>query len=163
MRFSRRLDQQHQLNCDIEPYFADIPQASKDGYVLLTATCYREIDPGRSEFQFCAYLTLGAPDLAAQQELSAIVVYAFETRDVYHTTRSHWCSAHSPLKRPDKEYRDIWNLESTYGVYSRGSGFLALIRALGSEIPVTQGSSRAPSKAGYQLYGRNFAPWSGPR
>jgi hypothetical protein len=163
LRRSQRLDQQHLLDCDIESYFPEIPQVSKDGCVLLTATCYPEIDPSRSKSEFCAYLTSGAPQLPPQQELSAIVVNAFETRDVYHTTRGHWSSAHSPLKTLDKEYRGIWNLEDTYGVYSRGFGFLGLIRALGSEIPVTQGSSRDPNESGSQLYRRKFAPWSDPR
>jgi hypothetical protein len=163
LRSSQRLDQQHLLKRDVEPHFADIAHSSKDGCVMLTATCYPEIDPGRSEFEFCAYLTSGAPSLPAMQELSSIVANAFETCDVYHTTRSHWSSVLSPLKKLHKSHRGVWNLRSTYGVYSRGFGFLRLLRALGSETPITQGSSRAPNEAGSQLYKRNFVPWSDPR
>ncbi|KAJ4303245.1 hypothetical protein N0V90_002138 [Kalmusia sp. IMI 367209] len=163
LRISRRLDQQHLLDIDVEPHFRAVPEASENGCVLLTATCYPEVDANRSKSEFCAYLTSGTPRLPPRQELADIVVNAFETRDVYHTTRSHWSSVLAPFKPPDDYYRGAWNIEDTYGVYTKGFGFLAFVTALSSRIPVTQGSSRAPGESGSQLYERNFSPWRDSR
>lgn len=162
IRFSRRMDQQHLLHCDVEPYFDDIPHVSEDGCVLLTASSF-PTEPGRSETGVCAYLTADAPNLPSRQELSAIVANAFATRDVYHTTRNDWVSIRAPLKQPNRWEKNSWNLQRTYGVYSRGFQFLALLDALGSEIPATQGSSRDAGDCGSQLYERNFAPWTDNR
>lgn len=166
LRCSERLDQQRLLNCEVEPYFSSVPLVSKDGCVLVTATCYPENDPDRTKSEFCAYLTSGAPDVPPRGELHSIVMRTFQTHDVYHTTRGHWSSVLAPLKKMEASYRKVWNLENTYGVYSRGFEFLDLIETLCPEskrLPVTQGSSRASDASGSQLYSRNFSPWSDPR
>lgn len=150
----------------MDPYFSSVPPVSKDGCVLVTATCYPENDPDRTKSKFCAYLTSGTPDVPPRGELHSKVLRAFETHDVYQTTRGHWSSVLAPLKKMEASYMKVWNLEDTYGVYSKGFKFLNLICTLCPEserVPTTQGSSRASDESGSQLYSRNFTPWRDPR
>jgi hypothetical protein len=162
IRFSRRLDQQHLFDCDVEPFFHETPHVSKDGCVLLTATLH-PVEQHHSESKVCAYLTTDTPSLPPRKRLSAIVANAFATCDVYHTTRSHWVSILAPLAKPHCSEKNPWNLQDTYGVYSNGFKFLAFILALGSKPPITQGSSRNSDECGSLLYERNFVPWADPR
>jgi hypothetical protein len=164
MRVSNRFDQQHRLDCDVEPFFSESPQTSREGCILVAGTSY-PYDPlsSKSKAQICAYLTFDEPRLPIGQVLSDIIRKAFETCDVYHTTRNHGSAAISPLAQNSRDYKRIWNIERTYGVYSEGFEFIEFLTELGSEMPRTQGSSRDFSESGSQLYKRNFSPWRDPR
>jgi hypothetical protein len=164
MRVSSRLDQQHRLNNDVEPLemFSEVPHVSSDGCVLVITSCspaYRRT----SKANVCAYLTENEPRLPTEGEVASIIKNAFETRDVYHTTRDDGNLGISPLTTQEKSYKALWGLTKTYGVHSESFEFVHLISKLGGQIPVTQGSSRAPNASGSQLYERNISPWQDNR
>lgn len=160
LRVSNRLDQQHRLVCDVEPLFSENPKASREGCILVTATSSPS-HPFSNKFRahVCAYLTVGEPHLPTEKVLSDIVREAFETRDVYHTTRNDGSATVNPLAQNSNDYKMIWNIQDTYGVYSEGFEFNSLLAKLGSEMPRTQGSSRDLGESGSQLYERNLSPW----
>lgn len=127
--------------------------------MLITATCEINDSEGRNGADICAYLT-GSSSFAPETEvLAGIVKRAIETRDVYHTTRS---SSKGPnftsLLQKRTSGTGIWNINSSYGVYTHSFGFLEMLKSLGSEGPVTLGASRSPAACGSQLYRRNMSP-----
>lgn len=128
--------------------------------MLVTATSSpSHPDSNNLKAYICAYLTAEEPRLPTRQRLSDIIRKAFETRDIYHTTRNHGSSTMSPLTQNSGEIKRIWNIERSYGVQSERFGFIDFLAELGSEMPKTQGSSRDLSGSGSQLYERNFSPW----
>ncbi|KAI1368239.1 hypothetical protein F5Y08DRAFT_355490 [Xylaria arbuscula] len=166
LRLSRRYDQQNLLRADVDPF--QLPeqeplQTSHEGCVLLTATCPPKDQAGRKEAQICAYLTDGNSDLPSAEVLAQIVKNTFESRDVYHTTRSTGAAKFWSLTQKGTESHGIWNIRRVYGVYSYDFAFCSMLKTLQADTPVTQGASRSPNDNGSHLYRRNITPWQDRR
>lgn len=159
IRRSERLDQQHRLANDAEPYFREPAEVSAEGYILIYATG-RATAKERSNICHGVFLTTDCPQLPDLQELRASLRNVYETKDVYHTARTPVEPSKPVLrKRPE----ELWNLRNTYGIYNEGFEFLPMLEILGVTTPVTQGSSRAITESGRQLFERNMTPWSDDR
>lgn len=155
IRRSERLDQQHRLANDAEPYFSEPAEVSAEGYILIYATG-RATAKERSTICHGVFSTTDCPQPPDLQELRASLRSAYETKDVYHTTRTPVEPSKPVLqKKPEK----LWNIRNTYGIYNEGFEFLPMLEILGVTTPVTQGSSRATTESGRQLYERNMTPW----
>ncbi|KAK0743081.1 hypothetical protein B0T18DRAFT_330457 [Schizothecium vesticola] len=169
LRSSKNFDQQHLREDHGGPYpliCEDSLQASDEGCVLVTATCEPKDLAGRRGDGLCVYLTEGGPTAPETEVLAVMMRKALETRDVYHTTRTSVRGpSFSALTQQGQSARGFErNIRGTYGVYSRGFGFLALLERLGgSEVPMTLGALRSPDGCGSQLYKRNISPWIDPR
>ena len=160
MRFSKKLNQQDRLDIyDGQLFHAD-PHVSDEGCVLVTGTCVPP-DEDRLRRNICVYLTTGDSQKPSNQNLSLIIKNAYETCDVYHTTRNHGLKPKPNLSWYNRDH--VWNLKNTYGVHSQSFGFLRLLQKLGGKAPVTQGSPRASSESGRLQYKRNLAPWQDSR
>lgn len=163
MRISKRFDQQHLLQSDVEPIATrDAPlQVSAGGCVLISSACHSH-DPERSKSEVCVYIVDGEPTIPTQEQLFKMLMNTVETRDVYHTTQDNGTSNLTNIKRVP------WNLEQTYAIYSGKFEFFNFLSLIGKKIgnysmPATQGSLRASAESGSYLFTRNLFPWQDPR
>ena len=163
MRVSKRFDQQHLLQFDIEPVSTtEAPlQVSDSGCILISSTCHSH-DPERSKSGVCIYIVEGEPAAPTREQLFERLMDTVETCDVYHTTQDNGTSNLTNIKQVP------WNLENTYGIYSEHFGILHFLMEIGSKIgndsvPTTQGSLRASAESGSYLFTRNYVPWQDPR
>ena len=164
IRISKRLSQQNLSSNIEEPILRGTAIISDEACVLVTG---RSVPPEEDKLRrnFCVYLTADSDIRRPPSErLSLIVKTAYETRDVYHTTRNHGLSTKPTLIAPSIEVlMHVWNLKKTYGVHSQSFGFVNLLQRLGGTPPITQGSARISSESGRQQYQRNWAPWQDQR
>ena len=173
LRLSKRSELQHTLQFTVKPFSVSqhhkhhTLQTSSDGCVLLTATRGRPCS-GKPGANFCVYLTGDNGCAPETQTLGSLVRSAFETRDVYHTARGDR-SARTISKIAERlpsrfSWLGLWNIDTTYGVYSDGPGLVNLCEWLKEQDtdPFTQGSSRDPHTCGSQLHQRNLLAWREP-
>lgn len=163
MRVSKRFDQQHLLQFDVEPISTtEAPlRVSDSGCVLISSTCHSH-DPDRSKSRVCIYTVEGEPTAPSREQLFQRLMDTVETRDVYHTTQDNGTSNLTNMKEIP------WNLEKTYGIYSEHYGFLRFLTGIGKDIgnrsvPSMQGSPRTSAESGSYLFTRNIVPWQDPR
>lgn len=163
MRVSKRFDQQHLLQFDVEPISTtEAPlQVSDSGCILISSSCHSH-DPDRSKSEVCIYIVEGEPAAPTQEQLFERLIDTVETRDVYHTTQDNGASNLTNIKHVP------WNLKKTYGIYSEHYEFLRFLVKIGRKIgnysvPSTQGSLRASAESGSYLFTRNYIPWQDPR
>jgi hypothetical protein len=163
MKVSKRYDQQHLLQFDVEPVSTtEAPlQVSDSGCVLISSYCHSH-DPERSMSVISVYIVEGEPATPTREQLFERLMDTVETRDVYHTTQNNGTSNLTNLKEVP------WNLEKTYAIYSGSYRFLEFLVSIGKQIgnysvPATQGSLRASAESGSYLFTRNLIPWQDPR
>jgi hypothetical protein len=163
MKVSKRFDQQHLLQFDVEPVLTTAAslQVSDSGCVLISSACHSH-DPERSKSTTCIYIVEGEPAAPTPEQLFERLMNTIETRDVYHTTQDNGTSNLTNIKEVP------WNLKKTYGIHSEQYGLLPFLVKIGAKIgnhsvPATQGSLRESAESGSYLFTRNIAPWNDPR
>ncbi|KAL4800143.1 hypothetical protein BDV19DRAFT_171837 [Aspergillus venezuelensis] len=163
LRSSRSLDSQS-TSPDSQhghvPTFSNL-YASSDGAVLVSGGRLPATERG-SPARLCVYLTHSTHDNPPEPPvLAQIMKTAFEDCDVYHTTRDNGTLNFKTLKK----YREIWNLQDTYGVFfSYGeSSFIKWLQHMEMPLPTRQGSPRTPNGNGKGIFEREYVPWGDPR
>lgn len=163
MRISKRFDQQHLLQFDVEPIpTLEAPLKVSDSGCILTSSSCHSHDPDRSKSEVCIYQVEGEPAAPSREQLFDWLMDTVETRDVYHTTQDNGTSNLTNVKEVP------WNLKKTYGIYSDNYDFLRFLIDVGSgignqRVPLMQGSLRMSAKSGSYLFTRNLVPWKDPR
>ncbi|KAH7000644.1 hypothetical protein EDB80DRAFT_114877 [Ilyonectria destructans] len=128
LRVSKILEHQHLVHSGPNPPQAPKCKplhASEDGCVLISSRSSPR-DPDRSRAIVCAYFIEPSHSVPDFGGLCGMIMDAFETRGVHHTTQDNGNSTLTDAIQPDKSSTP-WNIENTYGVTWNGLEFQKMI------------------------------------
>jgi hypothetical protein len=154
LRISRSFDTQKLQDNDQKPLHVEGSlHVSGEGGVLIAAS--------RGRRPLCLYIVQSCTTLPDQTTVARIIKRTFEDCDVYHTTQDNG----SLNLRASRQYRDIWNIKKSYGVFfSYGDqSFTKWLQHLQMAVPTRQGSPRGINDTGRIIFQREYTPWHDPR